>query len=135
MNFHNNVEIFDQAISMASEAMMINPAIIEKDYYVTYLLKEIVTREPNIIFRGGTSLSKCHKLIKRFSEDIDLTFDNGKGKMSESMRRFFTHSILQTITDSGLELQNVNGIKSRRNFNQYLIGYDSRYATTTSHQM
>lgn len=39
MNLHLSKELFDQAVIMASEAMMINPAIIEKDYYVTYLFK------------------------------------------------------------------------------------------------
>ena len=47
-------------------------AIIEKDYYVTLVLKEIATRNPDIVFKGGTSLSKCYKIIDRFSEDIDL---------------------------------------------------------------
>jgi predicted nucleotidyltransferase component of viral defense system len=55
-----NKELFNQAIIMASEAMIINPATIEKDYYVTYFLKELVASDPNIVFRGGTSLSKCY---------------------------------------------------------------------------
>ena len=29
----------------------------------------------HIIFKGGTSLSKCYKIIHRFSEDVDLTLD------------------------------------------------------------
>ncbi|MFT8391080.1 MAG: nucleotidyl transferase AbiEii/AbiGii toxin family protein [Sporolactobacillus sp.] len=29
---------------------------------------------PRIVFKGGTSLSKCYHLIHRFSEDIDLNF-------------------------------------------------------------
>lgn len=128
MNLHINKELFDQAIIMASEAMMINPAIIEKDYYVTYLLKEMVTSEPDIIFKGGTSLSKCYKLINRFSEDIDLTYDNNKHKMSEAKRRDFSHYVVQKIKNCGFELLNQNDIKSRRNFNQYLIGYDSVYS-------
>ncbi len=28
---------------------------------------------PHIIFKGGTSLSKCYNMIERFSEHIDLT--------------------------------------------------------------
>ena len=24
------------------------------------------------VFKGGTALSKCHRLIERFSEDIDM---------------------------------------------------------------
>lgn len=125
MNLHLNKELFDQAVIMASEATMINPAIIEKDYYVTHLLQKLVIGEPNIIFKGGTSLSKCYKLIHRFSEDIDLAYENNKQKMSETRRRNFSHYVVQKIEFSGFELLNPNDIKSRRNFNQYLIGYDS----------
>jgi hypothetical protein len=47
--------------------------IIEKDYYVTEALRIIAATHPTqIIFKGGTSLSKGWKLINRFSEDIDL---------------------------------------------------------------
>lgn len=128
MNLHLNKELFDQAVIMASEAMMINPAIIEKDYYVTYLLKELVTGDPSIIFKGGTSLSKCFRLINRFSEDIDLTYDNNKHKMSEAKRRDFSHYVVQKIENCAFELLNQNDIKSRRNFNQYVISYDSAYS-------
>ncbi|MFM6133901.1 MAG: nucleotidyl transferase AbiEii/AbiGii toxin family protein [Sphaerospermopsis kisseleviana] len=46
---------------------------IEKDYYVTEALRIVAQSYPNeVIFKGGTSLSKGWKLIERFSEDIDL---------------------------------------------------------------
>ena len=38
-------------------------------------LEKLSNKVPNLIFKGGTSLSKCHKIIHRFSEDIDLTLD------------------------------------------------------------
>ena len=28
-----------------------------------------------VVFKGGTSLSKCFEIINRFSEDIDLSID------------------------------------------------------------
>ncbi len=47
--------------------------LIEKDYYVTEALRIVATQWPaQVIFKGGTSLSKGWKLIERFSEDIDL---------------------------------------------------------------
>ncbi len=70
-------------------------------------------------------MSKCYKLINRFSEDIDLTYDNNKQKMSEAKRRNLSHYMVQTIKNCGFELLNQKDIKSRRNYNQYLIGYDS----------
>ena len=40
------------------------------------ILRELWKRLGFVVFKGGTSLSKCHKAIKRFSEDIDITFSN-----------------------------------------------------------
>lgn len=51
------------------------PAIVEKDFWVTWTLGKIFNNpELNTIlkFKGGTSLSKIYGLIERFSEDIDL---------------------------------------------------------------
>lgn len=72
---HKDRENFEQVILKVSEDTGIDASIIEKDYYVTLFLKRIVEVLPNIIFKGGTSLSKCYKLIKRFSEDIDLNIE------------------------------------------------------------
>ncbi len=119
--------MFEQTIGMTAEEMNINAAIIEKDYFVTYILKELVAREPSIIFKGGTSLSKCYKLIERFSEDIDLNFDNGADKMTEGMRKKFTQTVIEVIENCGMELYNREEIRSRRDFNKFVINYDSEY--------
>ncbi|MBR4344087.1 MAG: nucleotidyl transferase AbiEii/AbiGii toxin family protein [Lachnospiraceae bacterium] len=72
---HNNKEDFYDAINMAAEKYGIIPSAIEKDYYVTLILKELSKSLEFVVFKGGTSLSKCHKVIKRFSEDIDIAID------------------------------------------------------------
>lgn len=50
---------------------------IEKDWWVTLALKAAFSSscKDNMIFKGGTSLSKGYDLIERFSEDIDLAID------------------------------------------------------------
>ena len=50
---------------------------IEKDWWVTLMLKALFRTQyaKSLIFKGGTSLSKCWKLIERFSEDIDIALD------------------------------------------------------------
>lgn len=63
---HNDKETFEQVILKVASETGIEPSIIEKDYYVTLFLKKIVQLQPNIIFKGGTSLSKCYKVINRF---------------------------------------------------------------------
>ncbi|MCA6108037.1 nucleotidyl transferase AbiEii/AbiGii toxin family protein [Bradyrhizobium cenepequi] len=53
--------------------------IIEKDFWVCWTLKRLFELQnedaPTLIFKGGTSLSKAFDAIRRFSEDIDLSFD------------------------------------------------------------
>ena len=44
------------------------------------ILKELSKRAPKCVFKGGTSLSKCHHVIDRFSEDIDIAFSDELGK-------------------------------------------------------
>ncbi len=49
--------------------------ITEKDFWVVWSMKHIFSLSEisdNLIFRGGTSLSKAHSMIERFSEDVDL---------------------------------------------------------------
>lgn len=75
MLLHNDKNLFEQTILQVSQKSGIETGIIEKDYYVTLLLRELTDALPSMIFKGGTSLSKCHKVIKRFSEDIDITLD------------------------------------------------------------
>ncbi len=62
----------------SSEKLNLPAASIEKDYWVCWILRElfnIPVWQDNIIFKGGTSLSKCWNLINRFSEDIDIVID------------------------------------------------------------
>lgn len=58
--------------------MGVHEAIIEKDYWVCLILDYLFNKscfQKHLTFKGGTSLSKCFNLIKRFSEDIDLILD------------------------------------------------------------
>lgn len=58
--------------------MGLSDAIVEKDFWVCWALNYLFHHSPwqhGFAFKGGTSLSKCYGLIKRFSEDIDLILD------------------------------------------------------------
>jgi hypothetical protein len=62
----------------ASAQLGISLAVIEKDFWVCWLLKMFFADEilgGKILLKGGTSLSKAFGLIKRFSEDIDLVLN------------------------------------------------------------
>jgi len=65
-------------LQQAIPATPISQIILEKDYWVAWVLKRIFKMpevSSHIIFKGGTSLSKAFGIIRRFSEDIDLSFD------------------------------------------------------------
>ena len=51
--------------------------LLEKDIWVVWALSAIYDSPlgNTLTFKGGTSLSKVYKVIDRFSEDIDLTYD------------------------------------------------------------
>ncbi len=74
MRLHHNKELFAEAVIQTAQMMGLPEIYIEKDYWVTYVLKRLSHSEyrERAIFKGGTSLSKAYKLIERFSEDIDL---------------------------------------------------------------
>lgn len=62
----------------AAARLGIRPTIIEKDFWVCVVLKLLFQNSQfgkSLVFKGGTSLSKAHGLIERFSEDIDLVLD------------------------------------------------------------
>jgi hypothetical protein len=74
LNEEERKELFQE--SAAQLGMM--PAAIEKDFWVCWALERIFSNQTlnrQLLFKGGTSLSKCYNLIERFSEDIDLILD------------------------------------------------------------
>lgn len=75
-----NRELFRDAILLASQKLEVSEDIVEKDYYVTLILKKLSTIEYPVVFKGGTSLSKAFHVIDRFSEDIDITFTEHLGE-------------------------------------------------------
>ena len=64
-------------IDEAEQIVGITAKAIEKDWWVTLTLKALFQSAyaMHIMFKGGTSLSKCWKLIARFSEDVDIALD------------------------------------------------------------
>ncbi len=119
---HENKEEFINAVNLASKRFGVLPIIAEKDYYVTMILRVLSERLDFIVFKGGTSLSKCYKAIKRFSEDIDLTSDK---KLSQGQMRKLKDAIKSTADEIGLKIPNIDETRSRRNYNQYVMGYES----------
>lgn len=63
-------------IDSISQSTGFRPDILEKDYYVVLMLKELSDMQEEGLpayFKGGTALYKALKATNRFSEDIDLS--------------------------------------------------------------
>lgn len=122
MHLHKDKENFLEVITATSEYFTIPEIQVEKDYYVSYLLEHLVKVSPQIVFKGGTSLSKCYGIIKRFSEDIDINHAANK-KPTQSEKREFKKSIITAINNAQLEHLNPKDIQSRRDHNNYEVGF------------
>ena len=74
MNLHANNQLFQDAVIATSQRFDLAEIYIEKNYWATVALYAIFHSPiaEEAVFKGGTALSKCHKLIDRFSEDVDL---------------------------------------------------------------
>lgn len=119
---HKDKEEFINAVNLASEYFHIIPIIVEKDYYVTMILRELSERQGFVVFKGGTSLSKCHKAIKRFSEDIDITIDS---RLSQGQMKKLKEVIKDIAAELGLAIPNIEETRSRRSYNRYILEYQS----------
>lgn len=58
MYLHENREQFKDIIEQVSAESGRTPRVIEKDYYVTMILRLLAGQLANCVFKGGTSLSK-----------------------------------------------------------------------------
>ena len=66
-------DVFNEAAAARGDIV---PGVMEKDFWVCWTLKHVFDLGPapaQLIFKGGTSLSKVYGVIERFSEDIDLS--------------------------------------------------------------
>lgn len=124
MNLHQSNRLFKELIDAVSEESGLKGSIIEKDYYVSLLLGRVQTNFPEIVFKGGTSLSKCYHLINRFSEDIDINFQQDVNKTGTEKRKL-KQAIMNSANEIGMHLENEDDIKSRRDFNRYQFSYSS----------
>jgi len=129
MNLHEDKASFSQVLEdTAGHFGFEDIGIVEKDYFVTLFLKKITERIPGVIFKGGTSLSKCYKAINRFSEDIDLNVETEAAKLTEGQRKKLKQDIVSIIDELNFLLVNPEQIRSRRDFNRYVVDYQSTTA-------
>lgn len=113
MNLHTNKEAFNNAILVTSDNTNIAPDFIEKDYWISLVLKRLSESKyvDSVVFKGGTSLSKGHKLINRFSEDVDVAVILTPGTSGNKIKTLIRTVEKEIATD--LTEKEVNGVTSK----------------------
>ncbi len=76
------------------------------------------------VFKGGTSLSKCYRLINRFSEDVDIAIINDDDKSGNQVKTIIRETGKVMTTE--LTEINVDGVTSKGSrFRKTVYEYES----------
>ncbi len=119
-----------QLVNEVAYRLNMESAFVEKDWYSVMLLQVVADLDlgnVNIAFSGGTCLSKAHKVIHRFSEDMDFIVYSAKSlnrnKLSKvkNQIRESVESVFSAIPNENILARNGN------QFFQYNIPYDKHF--------
>ena len=118
MNLHQNIKLFQDAVRVTAQQMNIPPEFVEKDYWVTYALFTIFNNKigKDVVFKGGTALSKCYNLIERFSEDIDLVVLRREGETDSKLRSKL--KVVSKVVEVALPEVAIEGITHKMGMNR-----------------
>ncbi|MBM96409.1 MAG: hypothetical protein CMI09_11280 [Oceanospirillaceae bacterium] len=122
MDLHTRTDEFLELITFTADETGLPEIYIEKDYWVTRALKCLAESDlvDDVIFKGGTSLSKAYRLIERFSEDVDLAVFAGE-RSGNALKKHIKD--VENIVNKGLSSvdspNNSKGGKFRRTVYEY----------------
>lgn len=99
--FHNKETV--NYIEELADLLELSEYVVEKDLYITEaiaIISQISNEFYELVFQGGTSLSKAHRIIERMSEDCDfrihvknIGYSLSKEKQRKTLRDFRYHII------------------------------------------
>ena len=81
-----------------------------------------------MVFKGGTSLTKCYQILERFSEDIDISYAVVEGVPGESRKCQLIKAVVSSIEAIGFSRTNLEETWSRRSYSCYRASYLSIYS-------
>ena len=133
MTLDNNTKQFSDAIRAASEHLNIAAIYIEKDYWITKILQQLskTPQANNIVWKGGTSLSKGYRLIDRFSSDIDVAVlaEGMNGNQIKTLISKVSKGMTKGIPETDMPGKTSKGSRYRKTYHSYkstLSGNDPR---------
>ena len=107
-------ELNEQQIRQTAIILGLSADFVRKDYFVTKAIRLLVGIPNNyfeLVFQGGTSLSKAYGVISRLSEDVDFRviskpacFSLGKDARRHELR-LFRRALVESLVNAGFDIQ------------------------------
>jgi len=113
-----------KTIELVARELATEDAFVEKDWYGVQVIAAIATltfENYQLVFAGGTALCKAHKLIHRFSEDIDFRLQTIGHNPNRKALSIFKDHLVASLRSAGFDIDEERIIA--RNDNQYLMFY------------
>ncbi|WP_167852132.1 nucleotidyl transferase AbiEii/AbiGii toxin family protein [Hymenobacter elongatus] len=123
VTLHQSPE-FGEILLATAQSLGLPEAFVEKDYWVTYVLRALADSpyREQLVFKGGTALSKAYGLVERFSEDVDLAIAGTEGwtggqvkKLMDAGAKHITQG-LTAVVEAGVT---VRGSHFRKTLHQF----------------
>ena len=99
VEFLHNHPQFPELIRIVARQKSIDPALVEKDYWIMHCLYGLQQLGMTFELKGGTSLSKGFQIINRFSEDIDIRIEPPKDRDVKTGRNHDKDAHIQSRKD------------------------------------
>lgn len=128
VRFHEDSDLFKESLRFTAAEAEFAVRLIEKDYFCTVLLAYLaVAAGDDLVFKGGTCLTKVHAEMYRLSEDLDFTIPTSV-ETSRPERRKLVEGLRGAL--AGLQkylpsFRVVEPLKGANNSTQYIavVGY------------
>lgn len=129
MTLHHAPAAFAEAIAVAARELNLAPVLVEKDYWVSYVLRALADSpyREHVVFKGGTALSKAYGLIARFSEDVDLAIAGTNGWSNNRIKKLMDDAarhITQGLTADPTAPGTMRGSHFRKTAHRFPTAHD-----------
>lgn len=129
-----------EQISAVNKLTGLSPFVLEKDIYLTQVIStvsDIAHDHYDLVFQGGTSLSKAHRIIERMSEDCDfrMRFKSSEKNVSREFKRKalrkFRHELVGALRRTGFGIDDSEvRVRNEGQFMAFRVNYPSIYPAT-----
>jgi predicted nucleotidyltransferase component of viral defense system len=134
---HNDKDKFRDLVDRTASMTGFYAPLMEKDYYLTYILSRINDLCENLIFKGGTCLNKIYYSYYRLSEDLDFSMRLPEYTMTRGNRRKCIQLVKDNIESFAKKLGfRLEGVEKavRNESKQYIYYFVYDPVTTPSEQ-